>query len=94
MYLVHRTIDKCNIIVDARVTKGNVYDSDPFIERAEYIKNKFGFELKKCAVDFGNLTLDIKNILLKTIYLECLDIEDIVHQNQKRKKVNMNITRN
>ena len=32
-----------NIIVDAYVTKGNVHDSGPFIERAEYIKNKFLF---------------------------------------------------
>ena len=47
MYLDHRTVDdKCNIIVDAYVTKGNVHDSGPFIERSEYIKNKFGFELK------------------------------------------------
>ena len=39
MYLDHRTVDdKCNIIVDAYITKGNVHDSGPFIDRAEYIK--------------------------------------------------------
>ena len=65
MYLDHRTVDdKCNIIVDAYVTKGNVHDSGPFIERAEYIKNKFGFELKKYAVDSGYLTLDIKKYFI------------------------------
>ena len=46
MYLDHRTVDdKCNIIVDAYVTKGNVHDSVPFINRAEYIKYKFGFDI-------------------------------------------------
>ena len=65
MYLDHRTVDdKCNIIVDAYVTKGNVHDSGPFIERAEYIKNKFGFELKKYAVDSGYLTLNIKKYFI------------------------------
>ena len=65
MYLDHRTVDdKCNIIVDAYVTKGNVHDSGPFIERAEYIKNKFRFELKKYAVDSGYLTLDIKKYFI------------------------------
>ena len=61
MYLDHRTVDdKCNIIVDAYITKGNVHDSAPFIDRVEYIKNKFGFNIKKYAVDSGYLTLDIK----------------------------------
>lgn len=66
MYLDHRTVDdKCNIIVDAYITKGNVHDSGPFIERAEYIKSKFGFKLKKYAVDSGYLTLDIKRYFMK-----------------------------
>ena len=66
MYLDHRTVDdKCNIIVDAYITKGNVHDSGPFIERAEYIKNKFGFDLKKYAVDSGYLTLDIKKYFIE-----------------------------
>ena len=47
MYLDHRTTDdKCNIIVDCYVTKGNVHDSGPFIERCEYIKKTFGFDIK------------------------------------------------
>ena len=61
MYLDHRTVDsKCNIIVDCHVTKGNIHDSVPFIDRAEYIKNKFGFNIKEWALDSGYDTLDIK----------------------------------
>ena len=42
MYLDYRTVDdKCNIIVDCYITKGNVHDSEPFIKRAEYIKKYF-----------------------------------------------------
>lgn len=66
LYLDHRTVDdKCNIIVDAYVTKGNVHDSGPFISRAEYIKTKFGFDIKEYAVDSGYLTLDIKKYFIE-----------------------------
>lgn len=65
MYLDHRTVDhKCNIIVDAYVTKGNVHDSIPFVDRAEYIKNTFNFDIKKWAVDAGYLTWDIKKYFI------------------------------
>ena len=65
MYLDHRTVDdKCNIIVDCYITKGNVHDSEPFIKRAEYIKNTFNFSIKKYAVDSGYLTLDIKKYFI------------------------------
>lgn len=65
MYLDHRTVDdKCNIIVDCYITKGNVHDSEPFIKRAEYIKETFGFKIKKYAVDSGYLTLDIKKYFI------------------------------
>ena len=65
MYLDHRTVDdKCNIIVDCYVTKGNVHDSEPFINRCEYIKNTFKFNIKKYAVDSGYLTLDIKRYFI------------------------------
>lgn len=61
MYLDHRTVDsKANIIVDCYITKGNVHDSVPFIDRAEYIKNKYGFNIKEWAVDSGYDTLEIK----------------------------------
>lgn len=65
MYLDHRTVDdKCNIIVDCYVTKGNVHDSGPFIDRCEYIKNTFGFDIKRYALDSGYLTLDIKKYFI------------------------------
>ena len=61
MYLDHRTVDsKANIIVDCYVTKGNIHDSVPFIDRAEYIKKKYGFKIKEWALDSGYDTLDIK----------------------------------
>ena len=61
MYLDHRTVDsKANIIVDCYITKGNVHDSVPFIDRAEYIKQKYGFDIKEWALDSGYDTLDIK----------------------------------
>ena len=61
MYLDHRTVDsKANIIVDCYITKGNVHDSVPFINRAEYIKSKYGFHIKEWALDSGYDTLDIK----------------------------------
>ena len=66
MYLDHRTVDdKCNIIIDCYVTKGNVHDSGPFIERAEYIKETFKFDIKNYAVDSGYLTLDIKKYFIE-----------------------------
>ncbi len=53
MYLDHRTVDsKCNIIVDCHITKGNVHDSQPYISRMEYIKNKFGFNIKEVRCRF------------------------------------------
>lgn len=61
MYLDHRTVDsKCNIIVDCHVTKGNVHDSQPYIQRLEHIKNKFRFDIKEVGVDSGYDTLEIK----------------------------------
>ena len=64
MYLDHRTVDsKCNIIVDCHITKGNVHDSLPYINRLEYIKNKYGFKIKEVGIDSGYDTLDIKKYL-------------------------------
>ena len=65
MYLDHKTVDdKCNIIVDCYITKGNVHDSNPFIDRCEYIKSTFNFDIKNYAVDSGYLTLDIKKYFI------------------------------
>ena len=64
MYLDHRTVDsKCNIIVDCHITKGNVHDSVPYINRLEYIQNKYGFTIKEVGIDSGYDTLDIKKYL-------------------------------
>lgn len=64
MYLDHRTVDsKCNIIVDCYITKGNVHDAVPYINRLEYIKRKFGFKIKEVGIDSGYDTLDIKKYL-------------------------------
>ena len=65
MYLDHRTVDhKANIIVDAYITKGNVHDSKPYTSRLDYLKQTFNFEIKKCAVDSGYDTLDIKKYFI------------------------------
>ena len=73
MYLDHRTVDsKCNIIVDCHITKGNVHDSQPFIERAEYIKNTYNFEPKQWGLDSGYDTMEIKK------YFEDNDIFGVI----------------
>lgn len=65
MYLDHRTVDgKANIIVDCHVTKGNVHDSKPYIDRMEYIKNTFNFNIKEVALDSGYGSVDIKRYLI------------------------------
>lgn len=62
MYLDHRTTDgKSNIIVDCYITKGNVHDSGPYIERMEYIKKTYGFKIMEVALDSGYATMEIKN---------------------------------
>ena len=73
MYLDHRTVDsKCNIIVDCHITKGNLHDSQPFIERMEYLKDTFGFNIKEVGVDSGYDTLEIKK------YFEDNDIFGVI----------------
>lgn len=65
MYLDHRTVDdKCNIIVDCYITRGNVHDSEPFIKRCEYLKKTYGFDIKNYAVDSGYVTMDIKKYFI------------------------------
>lgn len=64
MYLDHRTVDgKNNIIVDCHITKGNMHDSGPYINRMEYIKKTYGFKIEEVALDSGYASLDIKNWL-------------------------------
>lgn len=64
MYLDHRTVDgRCNIIVDCHITAGNVHDSQPYIERVKYIKEKYGFDIRKVALDSGYYSKDILKFL-------------------------------
>ncbi len=51
--------------MDAYITKGKVHESDPFIDRDEYIKQTFGFDIKKYGVDSGYVTLDIKKYFIE-----------------------------
>ena len=66
MYLDHRTVDhKCTIIVDCHMTEGNVHDSKPYPSRLDYLKKTFGFDIKKCGVDSGYDTLEIKKYFIE-----------------------------
>lgn len=66
MYLDHRTVDdKCNLIVDCYITKGNVHDSVPYISRMKYIEKTFGFKVEQVALDSGYATLEIKKYILE-----------------------------
>ena len=66
MYLDHRTVDdKCNMIVDCYITKGNVHDATPYTNRLEYIKDTFGFDIERCAVDSGYISLDVKKYFIE-----------------------------
>lgn len=64
MYLDHRTVDgKCNIIVDCHITKGNVHDSQPYIQRMKWIKETFDFQVEAVALDSGYDTIEIKKYI-------------------------------
>ena len=66
MYLDHRTVDhKCTIIVDCYMTEGNVHDSKPYPSRLDYLKKTYGFDIKKCAIDSGYDTLEIKKYFIE-----------------------------
>lgn len=95
MYLDHRTVDdKCNIIVDAYITKGNVHDSVPFIDRAEYIKHKFGFDIKKYGVDSGYLTLDIKKYFIENNIFGVFGYRRYGTPESRKEKINMSMLKN
>lgn len=53
-YLDHRTVDsKVNIITDVYVTPGNVNDVEPYIDRLNVQKEKFGFDVQSVGLDAG-----------------------------------------
>lgn len=64
MYLDNRTVDgKYNLIVDCYIRPGNVHDSKSYVERMEYIQNKYGFGVNSVALDSGYYSKDILKYL-------------------------------
>lgn len=64
MYLDHRTTNgKCNIITDVHITKGNVHDSTPLINRVEYHRDKLGLKISVLGLDSGYDNIEIKKYL-------------------------------
>lgn len=60
MYLDHRTVDGAhNIIVDAYITKGNVHDSVPYLERLEVIEQKTHLRPCQVGLDSGYYSYEI-----------------------------------
>ncbi len=65
-YLDHRTVDsKYNIITDVHVTKGNIHDSIPYIDRLDYQIDKFGFNVIAVGLDAGYNTAALSHGLVK-----------------------------
>lgn len=65
-YLDHRTVDgKFNIITDTYVTAANIHDSIPYLERLDYQKDKFGFDIDSVGLDAGYYTPPLCNGLEK-----------------------------
>jgi len=68
-YLDHRTVDtKNNIITDVYVTAANVNDVDPYLERLDVQRKKFGFLVKYVGLDAGYFT----NPICKGIVDRCI----------------------
>lgn len=69
-YLDHRTVDgKFNIILDSHVTPGNVHDSIPYLERLDYIRENFDFDIQAVGLDAGYYTAPIcKGLVERGIY--------------------------
>ena len=53
-YLSHETVDSKNgIIIDVAATAGNVNDSQPYIERLDYIEETLGLKIQAACADSG-----------------------------------------
>ncbi len=53
-YLSHETVDSKNgIIIDVAATAGNVPDSQPYIERIDYIEKNLGLKMQEACADSG-----------------------------------------
>jgi transposase len=56
-YLDHRTVDGVHaLITDLHVTPANVHDSQPYLERLERMKHRFGFDIGAVGLDAGYFT--------------------------------------
>lgn len=56
-YLDHRTVDaKHAIITDTHVTPGSVHDSQPYLARLDWQRERFGFEVQAVGLDAGYFT--------------------------------------
>lgn len=65
-YLDHRTTDnKHNMITDVLVTPANIYDSLVYLNRLDYQREKFGFDVSEVGLDAGYNTPDICHGLAK-----------------------------
>ena len=59
-FLDHRTVDgKLSIITDTHVTPANVHDSVPYLDRLDYQRQKFGFDVEAVGLDAGYYTAAI-----------------------------------
>jgi len=59
-YLDHRTTDnKHNMIIDVFITPANIYDSLVYLNRLDFQREKFGFEVNEVGLDAGYNTPDI-----------------------------------
>ena len=69
-YLDHRTVDgKCAIITDTFVTPGNVHDSQPYLERLDRQRTRFGLKTQSVGLDAGYFTPHIcKGLTERIIY--------------------------
>ena len=53
-YLSHETVDSKNgITIDVAATAGNVPDSQPYIERIDYIEENLGLKIQEACADSG-----------------------------------------
>lgn len=51
-YLSHQSVEAAHrIVVDMTVTPGNANDSEPYLERIEYMRNHLGLDIKKTGAD-------------------------------------------
>ena len=59
-YLDHRTVDsRHSIITDTFVTRGNVHDSIPYLDRLDRQRERFGFTVEAVGLDAGYFTAGI-----------------------------------